>query len=160
MNNELEGAWNKTVVYFNVVPQYWIVGTAKTAGYRGSVLSRFDPRTSATQSRFRAIPNQDTNSWRLLYCLSAGISHCSGRRRAKNFRMNSWMSGRFVRHPSKSRRPHCHVLCGDDILTDWVRKESCSWSNLDLTSRTSFTSQENSAGAWADCQHKTACPSL
>ena len=43
------------------------------------------------------------------------------------------MSGRFVRHPWKSRRCLCHVLCGDDILTDWVRRESCSWSNLDLT---------------------------
>jgi hypothetical protein len=40
---------------------------------------------------------------------------------------------RFVRHPWKSCRPLCHVLCADDILTDWERKESCSWRILDLT---------------------------
>jgi hypothetical protein len=96
-------------------------------------VSRFDPGTSETQGKFRAVPNQDTNSWRPLYCLSTGISHCSGRISAKKCGINSWMLCRFVRHPWKSRRPLCHVLCADDILTDWERKENCSWRILDLT---------------------------
>jgi len=158
MNNELEGAWNKAAV----VPQLYELRRQQDVG--DPSVARFDPRTSAAQSRFRAIANQDPNSWRLMCCLSAGIRHCSGRRRAKEFSINSWMSCRFVRHPWKSRRPHCHVLCGDDVLTDWERKESCSWSNLDLTKmffipHFLYVTREL-RGSMGGLSTQTACPSL